>query len=147
MTEKRDGFINSNLSRDRGGERGSTASATINRLRSLGCGLTWEHAHNTVRLYVYPSASTVKHGETCACGGANGRVGREGTRGNAVERRVGGEDGGKRTLERGNTCRYELTISGRTGSVFRRPVIELVTYLPLACPRYRARCYTLRRWH
>lgn len=25
--------------------------------------------------------------------------------------------------------RHELTISGRTGSVFRRPVIELVTYL------------------
>lgn len=37
MAEKCDGFINSNLSLDR---RGPAAGATINPLRSLGCGLT-----------------------------------------------------------------------------------------------------------
>jgi len=61
-------------------------------------------------------------------GRGGGSAGRSATR---RERRVGGKYGRKRTLERGNTCRYvtSLTISGRTRSVFRRSVIELVTYL------------------
>lgn len=83
--------------------------------------------YTCTRLYLHGKAWRIY-----ACGGANGRGEEgEGGREGAPERRVGGKYGGKRTLERGDTCRYvtSLTISGRTESVFRRSVIELVTYL------------------
>jgi len=82
---------------------------------------------------VYLSASTVKHGEPALAvvqmeGKDEER--REGTRG--TRREKGWRRGRRQTNVRAREylpLRHELTISGRTGSVFRRPVIELVTYL------------------